>query len=61
MKNTWEEKMNISNGLSPNKSQIHSSDYSSPGGMYFSTLVAETQLKEESTLKMNHQWVIIRT
>lgn len=55
MKNTWEEKMNISNGLSPNKSQIHSSDYSSPGGMYFSTLVAETQLKEESTLKMNHQ------
>lgn len=44
----------------------HQTDYTStvliisagPGGMYFGTRVAEIQLKEESTLKVNYQWVI---
>lgn len=49
MKNNWEEKVNLSSGLSPNRLHIHGSNHFTPCGMYFSNIVAETQSKEEST------------
>ena len=52
MKNNWEEKVNLSNGLSPNRLHIHGSNHFTPCGMYFSNIVAETQSKEESILKI---------
>lgn len=52
MKNNWEENVNLSNGLSPNRLHIHGSNHFTPCGIYFSNIVAETQSKEESILKI---------